>query len=152
MLEFLPLTILLIFGTWLSVIDFRTHRLPNRVVALMALLTLIAQAVIALSQSQFDRLMTALTIALFTTLVYLLLYLASRGSMGMGDVKFAFPLGLAIGWYNHQQWLTAIFITFFLAGIVALIGIALKRTSWKSKLALGPYMFVASGFVCLISN
>ena len=152
MLEFLPLAILMIFGTWLSIIDFRSHRLPNRVVALMVLLLFTAQALIALTQSQFDRLMTALTIALATTLVYLLLYLLSRGSMGMGDVKFAFPLGLAIGWYNHEQWLTTIFITFLLAGIVALIGIALKRTSWKSKLALGPYMFIASGFVCLINN
>ena len=152
MLELLPLAILLLFGLLLSFIDIRSHRLPNQVVAAMTLISLSVQALIALTQSQLDRLIAALTTALVTTLVYLLLYICSRGSMGMGDVKFAFPLGLAIGWYNPEQWLPAIFITFCLAGLVALTGIALKRTSWKSALALGPYMFVASGFVCLMSN
>ena len=152
MLELLPLVILLLFGLSLSIIDIRSHRLPNQVVAAMTLISLSVQAVIALTQSQLDRLIAALATALVTTLVYLLLCICSRGSMGMGDVKFAFPLGLAIGWYNPEQWLPAIFITFCLAGLVALTGIALKRTSWKSALALGPYMFIASGFVCLIGN
>ena len=152
MLELLPLVVLLLFGLWLSIIDIRSHRLPNKAVTAMTLVSISVQALIALTQSQLDRLIAALATALVTTLVYLLLYVCSRGSMGMGDVKFAFPLGLAIGWYNPEQWLPAIFITFCLAGLVAITGIALKRTSWKSALALGPYMFVASGFVCLISN
>ncbi|MFM1778403.1 MAG: hypothetical protein RL741_1021 [Actinomycetota bacterium] len=152
MFEIAPLVVLLVFGFWLSIIDIRSHRLPNQVVASMTLTSFSVQALIALTQSQLDRLIAALTTALVTTLVYLLLYVCSRGSMGMGDVKFAFPLGLAIGWYNPEQWLPAIFITFGLAGLVALAGIALKRTSWKSRLALGPYMFAASGFVCIISN
>jgi len=151
MLELLPFAVLIFFGLWLSIIDIRSHRLPNQIVGTMALLLISVQAVIALTQSQLDRLIAALATALATALVYLLLYMCSRGSMGMGDVKFAFPLGLAIGWYNPEQWLSAIFLTFCLAGIVALTGIALKRTSWKSALALGPYMFAASGFVCLIS-
>ena len=152
MLEFLPLVVLILFGLWLSIIDIRSHRLPNQVVAAMTLVSISVQALIALTQSQLDRLIAALATALVTTLVYLLLYVCSRGSMGVGDVKFAFPLGLAIGWYNPEQWLPAIFITFCLAGLVAITGIALKRTSWKSTLALGPYMFAASGFVCVISN
>lgn len=152
MLELLPLAVLLLFGLWLSIIDIRSHRLPNQAVVAMTLISFSVQALIAVTQSQLNRLISALAIALVTTLVYLLLYIYSRGSMGMGDVKFAFPLGLAIGWYNPEQWLPAIFITFCLAGLVALIGIALKRTSWKSALALGPYMFVASGFICVIGN
>ena len=151
MLEILPLAVLILFGLWLSIIDIRSHRLPNQVVAAMTLMSFFVQALIALTQSQFDRLIAALATALVTTLVYLLLYIGSRGSMGMGDVKFAFPLGLTIGWHNPEQWLPAIFLTFCLAGLVAMAGIAIKRTSWKSTLALGPYMFAASGFVCLIS-
>jgi len=151
MLDLAPLLILLVFGLWLSIIDFRSHRLPNQVVAAMTLVSISIQAVIALTQSQLDRFIAALTTAFITALVYLALYVCSRGSMGMGDVKFAFPLGLAIGWYNPEHWLPAIFITFGLAGLVALAGIALRRTSWKSRLALGPYMFAASGFFCLIS-
>ena len=152
MYQWLPLLILLGFGARLSLIDFRSHRLPNSVVAAMTICLVLVQAALALTFSHFDRLLAALATAVAISLTYFLLYLLSRGSMGMGDVKFAFPLGLAIGWYNPEQWLPAIFITFCLAGLVALTGIALKRTSWKSQLALGPYMFLAAVFVCLISN
>jgi leader peptidase (prepilin peptidase)/N-methyltransferase len=152
MLEFLPLVILLLFGLWLSIIDIRSHRLPNQVVAAMTLTSFLVQALIALTQSQLDRLVTALITALVTTLVYLLLYTVSRGSMGMGDVKFAFPLGLTVGWYNPEQWLPAIFLTFTAAGVVAVIGMALKRTTRKSQLALGPYMFLAAFVICAIPS
>jgi Flp pilus assembly protein protease CpaA len=73
MLELLPLVILILFGLSLSIIDIRSHRLPNQVVAAMTLISLSVQAVIALTQSQLDRLTAAIATALVTTLVYLLL-------------------------------------------------------------------------------
>jgi leader peptidase (prepilin peptidase)/N-methyltransferase len=98
--------------------------------------------------SDLARLMTALGIAAFTMFVYLLLYLVSRGSLGMGDVKFAFPLGLCIGWYSADHWLVAIFVSFLSAGLVAVIGLATKRMTRKSRLAFGPYMFLGTLIVC----
>ena len=66
----------------------------------------------------------------------------------MGDVKFAFPLGLCIGWYSADLWLLAIFVSFLLAGLVAFIGLATKRMTRKSRLAFGPYMFLGTSIVC----
>ena len=152
MSEFLPLLILLCYGTWLSLIDICTHRLPNKLVAAMTVLLISVQLTLSITNSQRDRLSLSLLTALGTALVYLFLYAVSRGSMGMGDVKFAFPLGLVIGWYSPGQWLMAMFLTFALAGVVALIGIAMRRTTWKSQLALGPYMFLAAVIVCAIPN
>ena len=99
--------------------------------------------------SDFDRFGTALGIAAVTTIVYLLLYLLSRGSLGMGDVKFAFPLGLCVGWYSTDQWLVAIFVSFLIAGLVAVIGLVTKRMTRKSRLAFGPYMFIGTFLVCV---
>jgi leader peptidase (prepilin peptidase)/N-methyltransferase len=152
MSAFLPLVILVCYGSWLSVIDIRSHRLPNKLVATMTVLLILVQLALAITYSQLNRLSLALLTALATTLAYSFLYAASRGSMGMGDVKFAFPLGLVIGWYSPKQWLMAMFLTFALAGVVALIGIAIRRTTWKSQLALGPYMFLATVIVCAIPN
>jgi leader peptidase (prepilin peptidase)/N-methyltransferase len=98
--------------------------------------------------SDLARLTTALGIAAVTMFVYLLLYLFSRGSLGMGDVKFAFPLGLCIGWYSADHWLVAIFVSFLSAGLVAVIGLATKRMTRKSRLAFGPYMFLGTLIVC----
>ena len=99
--------------------------------------------------SDLARLTTALGIAGITTIVYLLLYLLSRGSLGLGDVKFAFPLGLCVGWYSANQWLLAIFVSFLIAGLVSVIGLVTKRITRKSRLAFGPYMFLGTFLVCV---
>jgi leader peptidase (prepilin peptidase)/N-methyltransferase len=98
----------------------------------------------------FGQLLTALGTALATVGMYLLLYLLSRGSLGMGDVKFAFPLGLCVGWYAAEHWLVAIFVSFILAGFVAITGLVFKQMNRKSRLAFGPYMFVGTLLACMV--
>lgn len=149
MLSFLPLIPLALFGTWLSLIDFKTHRLPNRLVwwftASQLLILLIANQGITPPK----RLVDTLIIGGLNTLLYLILFALSKGSLGMGDVKFAFPLGLTIGWYAPELWLIAIFGTFLVAGLVALVGIVTKQMNRQSKLALGPFMFLSTLLACV---
>ena len=137
------------FGAQLSIIDFKSHRLPNKLVGWFIATQILIVAVISWMASDLDRFGTALGIAGVTTIVYLLLYLVSRGSLGMGDVKFAFPLGLCVGWYSSDQWLVAIFVSFLIAGVVAVIGLVTKRMTRKSRLAFGPYMFLGTFLVCV---
>jgi leader peptidase (prepilin peptidase)/N-methyltransferase len=136
------------FGAQLSIIDFKSHRLPNRLVAWFTAIQILIMGAIGWITSDLARLTTALGIAAATMFVYLLLYLVSGGSLGMGDVKFAFPLGLCVGWYSADYWLVAIFISFLLAGLVAVIGLVTKRMTRKSRLAFGPYMFLGTLIVC----
>jgi leader peptidase (prepilin peptidase)/N-methyltransferase len=148
MISLFPMIPLAYFGIRLSIIDFKAHRLPNQLVGWFTATQILIMGAIGWITSDLARLMTALGIAAFTMFVYLLLYLVSRGSLGMGDVKFAFPLGLCIGWYSADHWLVAIFVSFLLAGLVAVIGLATKRITRKSRLAFGPYMFLGSSMVC----
>jgi leader peptidase (prepilin peptidase) / N-methyltransferase len=139
---------LVYFGIRLSIIDLKTHRLPNQLVGWFVLIENAILVAFSLSTDDLFQLITALGVAVATTTIYLLLYLLSRGSLGMGDVKFAFPLGLCIGWYSADLWLLAIFVSFLLAGLVAFIGLATKRMTRKSRLAFGPYMFLGTSMVC----
>lgn len=139
------------FGAHLSIIDFKSHRLPNRLVGWFTTTEILIMGITSWITSDLARLTTALGIAAVTMLVYLLLYLVSRGSLGMGDVKFAFPLGLCVGWYSADHWLVAIFVSFLLAGLVACIGLATKRITRKSRLAFGPYMFLGTFLVCVFA-
>jgi len=143
-ISFLPLIPLAGFGARLSIIDFKSHRLPNNLVGWFAATEILILGGTSWITSDPSRLMTALGIAVVTMLFYLLLYLISRGSLGMGDVKFAFPLGLCVGWYVAELWLVAIFVSFLLAGLVAVIGVLTKRMTRKSRLAFGPFMFVST--------
>ena len=144
----MPLIPLAYFGAQLSIIDFKSHRLPNRLVAWFTATQILIMGITTWITSDLARLTTALGIAGVTTIVYLMLYLVSRGSLGMGDVKFAFPLGLSVGWYSANQWLVAIFVSFLLAGLVAVIGLVTKRMTGKSRLAFGPYMFLGTLTIC----
>ena len=148
MISFLPLIPLAYFGVRLSIIDFKTHRLPNHLVGWFTAIEILIMGITSWIASDFSRLTIALGIATVTMFVYLLLYLVSRGSLGMGDVKFAFPLGLCAGWYSAEYWLVAIFVSFLLAGLVAVVGLATKRMTRKSRLAFGPYMFLGTTIVC----
>ena len=151
MISFLPLIPLAYFGIQLSIIDFKTHRLPNHLVGWFTATEILIMGVTSWFTSDWTRLAAALGTAVITMFAYLLFYLASRGSLGMGDVKFAFPLGLCVGWYVPEFWLTAIFTSFFLAGVVAVIGLAAKRITRNSPIAFGPYMFLGSLFVIAFS-
>ena len=137
------------FGARLSIVDFKSHRLPNQLVGWFTATQILIMAVISWMASDFARLLTALGVASATMISYVLLYLVSRGSLGMGDVKFAFPLGICVGWYSADYWLMAIFISFLLAGLVAVIGLVTMRITRKSRLAFGPYMFLGTFLVCV---
>jgi len=148
-ISFLPMIPLAYFGARLSIIDFKSHRLPNQLVGWFVAVEILIMAVISWMASDFARLLTVLGVAAATMISYVLLYLVSRGSLGMGDVKFAFPLGLCVGWYSANQWLVAIFVSFLIAGLVAVIGLVTKRMTRKSRLAFGPYMFLGTFLVCV---
>ena len=137
------------YGARLSIIDFKSHRLPNQLVGWFTATEILIMGITGWMASDFARLLTALGIAATTMISYVLLYLVSRGSLGMGDVKFAFPLGLCIGWYSADQWLVAIFVSFLIAGVVAVIGLVTKRMTRKSILAFVPYMFLGTFRVCV---
>lgn len=137
------------FGARLSIVDFKSHRLPNQLVGWFTATQILIMGITGWIASDFARLLTALGVAAATMISYVLLYLLSRGSLGMGDVKFAFPLGLCVGWYSADYWLVAIFVSFFIAGLVAVIGLVTKRMTRKSRLAFGPYMFFGTFLVCV---
>jgi leader peptidase (prepilin peptidase)/N-methyltransferase len=143
-ISYFPLIPLAYFGIRLSAIDIKTHRLPNQLVGGFALIEMVALGILSWFASDFARLSNALVIATITTTAYLLLYLLSRGSLGMGDVKFAFPLGLCVGWYAADLWLTNIFVAFLLAGLVTGIRVVTGRINRKSRIAFGPFMLASA--------
>lgn len=146
----MPLIPLVYFGLQLSVIDFKTHRLPNRLVGQFLAIEVLVVGAICWIRSDLTRVTDAIGVAVATFVVYLLLYLVSRGSLGMGDVKFAFPLGLCVGWLAADYWLASIFISFTIAGLVSVIGLVSRRMNKKSRLAFGPYMFLGTFIVCCL--
>ncbi len=87
---------------------------------------------------------------MFFSGIFLFLFLVSRGNwIGFGDVKLAFFLGFVFGLENS---INIFYLTFLIGTIIAIILLAFKGASLKTKLPLGSIMslaviiFILTGF------
>ena len=131
------------WGTWLSVYDVRFHRLPNRDVATIT----VVLAVLAVFDSHRIHIFW---FAAAHICIYLAMYVISKGSLGIGDVKYSLPVGLITGMFDVQL-ANLVWMTFVLAAIGSLGLVLANRRSWKSRIAFGPYMSVGALLSVLMS-
>jgi len=81
------------------------------------------------------------------SLFFLLLVLVSKGKwMGLGDVKFAFLMGLILSWPNI---LLGLFLSFFSGAIIGIILILFGKKGLKSQIPFGPFLVGATVFIML---
>ncbi|MEI5584364.1 MULTISPECIES: A24 family peptidase [unclassified Agromyces] len=137
-------------GVVLSIVDLTEHRLPNAVLlptlGLLAALLVLASAL----SGEWIRLLWALAGGAGMFALYLVLALISPRGMGMGDVKFAAPLGLVLGWFGWAVWIAGVLAGFVLGGMVSLGALSLRRVSLKASVPFGPSMFVGAVVAVLI--
>jgi leader peptidase (prepilin peptidase)/N-methyltransferase len=124
----------------LAVIDASTRRLPNRITypAFPLVLTLLLVASVGLGD--LGRLGRGLLAAVAVGAFFLALALISPGGMGLGDVKLAPTLGLALGWLSWGAVAFGVFAGFLLGGLAGLVAIALLGLTRKSLLPFGPWL------------
>jgi leader peptidase (prepilin peptidase)/N-methyltransferase len=124
----------------LAVIDASTRRLPNRITypAFPLVLTLLLAASVGLGD--LGRLGRGLLAAVAVGTFFLALALISPRGMGLGDVKLAPTLGLALGWLSWGAVAVGIFAGFLLGGLAGLGAIAVLGLTRKSLLPFGPWL------------
>ena len=75
---------------------------------------------------------------------FLIIVLFSRGqSMGVGDIKLAFLMGLILGWPNI---LVALFFAFFTGAIIGVGLIFLRQKTLKSEVPFAPFLITGTFF------
>ncbi|SEP17813.1 prepilin peptidase [Trujillonella endophytica] len=141
----LPAFLLLaVVAVLLAVVDLQHRLLPDRVVlpslAGVALLLAGAAAVDA-AWPQFGR---ALLGAAVLFAVFLAMALLVPGQLGMGDVKLAALLGLALGWLGWPAVLLGALAAFVVQALVALLLLAARRVTLRSALPFGPAMLLGA--------
>ena len=124
----------------LAVIDASTRLLPNRITypAFPLVGTLLLAA--SLGLGDLGRLGRALLAAAAVGGLFFLLALLSPRGMGLGDVKLAPTLGLALGWLSWGAVAVGIFAAFLLGGLAGLGGVLVLGLSRKSLLPFGPWL------------
>jgi leader peptidase (prepilin peptidase)/N-methyltransferase len=124
----------------LAVIDATTRLLPNRITypAFPAMAGLLLLASVGLGD--LGRLGRGLLAAVLVGAFFLLLALISPRGMGLGDVKLAPTLGLALGWLSWGAVLVGVFTAFLLGGLAGLGAMLVLGLSRKSLLPFGPWL------------
>lgn len=124
----------------LSLIDLEHFLLPNRIMYPLALATVALLALAAVGDdawAAFDRAVLGGVVAMVALGV---LHLVSPRSMGFGDVKLAFVLGLVLGWLGWSELVLGLFCGFLAGAVVGLALIVLRHRGRKDHLPFGPFL------------
>lgn len=137
-------------GVVLSIVDLTEHRLPNAV--LLPTLAIVAGLLVLASAltGEWQRLLWALAGGAGMFLFYFVLAMISPAGMGMGDVKFAAPLGLALGWFGWNVWFVGLAGGFIIGGVVSLIALVSRRVTIRESIPFGPSM-LAGALVAILA-
>ncbi|MFH8569047.1 prepilin peptidase [Streptomyces sp. NPDC017993] len=133
----------------LVAVDWRVRRLPDELTLPLAAAVAGALGLVGWLTGETGSWRRALLGGLVLGGFYLLLFVVRPAGMGLGDVKLAVGLGVALGWYG---WRTV--VTGGAAGILigALYGAGLllfRRDGRQAAMPLGPFM-IAGAFCGLL--
>lgn len=132
----------------LAAMDFDVHRLPDRLMwpsMGVLLLGLSTAGVIGAEWGAIARVVLA-GLACGGAYLVLALFSLARGSLavGMGDVKLASLLGMALGWFGWQAVLVGMYSGFLVGGVFAIYLLVTRQVGRSGELAYGPPMMLGA--------
>jgi leader peptidase (prepilin peptidase)/N-methyltransferase len=132
----------------LSAIDLEHYILPNRIVYPLAIVMIVLLAIASLGDDDLDALVRGLVAGLIAFAIFFVLHMISPRSMGFGDVKLAFVLGLSLGWLGWGEVLLGLFLGFLYGAVIGIVLIATRVRQRNQALPFGP--FLAAGALTAI--
>ena len=118
--------------------DIQERRLPNKYVLPAFPIILLGQFIAGIISGIWWNMLWA-TLAMLVTF-FASLGVNRLGLLGMGDVKLMAAMALALGWYSVALPVLSLLISFLVAGIVAVILLALGKIKLGGSMPLGPYL------------
>ncbi len=144
----IALTTWVLIATSIAVVDTREHRIPNRLVGYLSMVTLGTIAAASALEGDWSAMYWPLVWAALTVGAALCIHIASAGSIGMGDVKLAFPVALLLGWFGSEAVWMALLVTPVLASLV--VGYRSIAELPQGPVPLAPFILVGVATALLI--
>lgn len=125
---------------WLSFLDLRDGMLYDCITLPFAALGLI------FSMAGVGSVTDAMIGGTLCGVLFYCLYIAARGGMGGGDVKFALGIGLWLGW---ESAIIAVWTAFLIGGMMAAFLLLTRRKGRRDALPFGPCL-AAGGYLAFL--
>lgn len=124
----------------LSWIDLRTKRLPREITYATAAVSVPLLVVAALVADEPRRIVHTFAGAGIALAAMGLVYVASRGGMGDGDVRLSPLLGAHLGWLGLGFVPVGLFLGFLSGAVVGVAGMAVGRADRRTQVPFGPFL------------
>lgn len=136
-------------GTALAVIDYETHRLPDRLTAATLVVAGISFVTDSALSGHWHPLVRATAGAAALFAFYLTIRVAGRAlfrkpAMGLGDVKLAASLGMLMAWESWSALYVGAFAGFLAGATAGLALIAAGKGKLATRIPFGPYMLIGA--------
>ena len=127
--DVLPVWALFVALAGITTVDLYHYRIPNAIVFPTVAVLLGLMTLVSLLRERPGAIGQAAAAAGLYGAVMFVLHTASRGSLGLGDVKLALPVGLVLGWLasGYGQSLLAVLLAF---GLASLLGAVMGLMVW----------------------
>jgi leader peptidase (prepilin peptidase) / N-methyltransferase len=132
----------------LSAIDLEHYILPNRIVYPLTLAMIVLLTIAAVGDDDLDAIKRGLVAGAVAFAIFFMLHMISPRSMGFGDVKLVFVLGLSLGWLGWGELLVGLFLGFLYGAVIGIALIATRVRAKSEALPFGP--FLAAGALTAI--
>ncbi len=130
-----------------AAVDAVEHRIPDVFSLPLCGATVVAAIVAAIVGDDVGGGLRALAGGAIWGAALLLSYLLT-GQPGPGDVKLAPSVGILLGWFGWPWVLGGFLATYVLTAVAGLVGVVLRRYSFREgQVPMGPSMIVVA-FVC----
>lgn len=139
--ELLSCFVTVFFMLWLAATDFTGFLLPNNII--LAWLVCRLFLMLASGILEWDLYIPVYSIlgALVIGLLFVLMYYVSKRTLGGGDIKLSFVLGLSLTLTNIFN---AVFFGLVICTLFAGVCLLLKKLNRKDFLPLGPFLFAGT--------
>ena len=132
----------------LSWIDLKTKRLPRAIIYVTATIGVPLLFVAAVVRHEPRRMWMMVLGAGIALTVMSIIYIASRGGMGDGDVRLSPLLGAYLGWLNPGLVGVGLFLGFLFGAFVGILMMVAGRGGRKTAVPFGP--FLAAGTIVAV--
>ncbi len=129
-------------------IDLHEFRLPREITYTAFVMSAIVIVIAALINDEPERIWMSALGAGIALAIMGLIYMASRGGMGDGDVRLAPLLGLHLGYLNPGIVPVGLFFGFAIGAVIGVLAMAFGKAGRKTALPFGP--FLAAGAVLAV--
>jgi leader peptidase (prepilin peptidase)/N-methyltransferase len=136
----------------LTIIDLRTHRLPNPLTLSAYPVVLVGLVIPAVAWDAWSGLGRSIAGGVALLAFFLLLHIINPSGMGLGDVKLSAPMGALLAWLSWPTLLAGAFVGFVLAALVGVTLLAMRRAGPKSAMPFGPFMLAGAWVAILASS